>query len=118
MSRMFWIALVLFAVIDVVVIAVMIRRFGAGLLGGAAPGGKVLETAHAMVGDYLRANYSGDPAQLPSALAGLMPRLRDLLRDQGVEPKPEVLRALVEISAARHRIASPQELREALANLG
>ena len=121
MSLVFWIALALFVVVDVVVITLVIRRFRASLLGLALPGGdrnKLFESIHAMVGDYLRVNYSGDPQQLPTAIGGLLPQLRDMLRSHGVEPRPEVLRALLEISAVKHRVASPKDVRQALATLG
>ena len=122
MSRLFWIAIALFVVTDIVVMTLVVRRMGLGLLGAALPGGadrsKIIESAHTMVGEYLRVNYSGDPGQLPTALQGLLPQVRDLLRSQGVEPRPEVVRTLVEVSAARHRIATSRQLREALATIG
>lgn len=121
MSSVFWIALALFVIIDAVIIVVMIRRFSSGMLGLMLPGGdrnKLFESVHAMVGDYLRVNYSGDPQQLPTALGGLVPKLRDMLRSHGVEPRPEVVRALIEVSAAKHRVASTRQLREALETVG
>lgn len=121
MSSYFWIAVALFVITDVVVITLVMRRMGPNLIGLMLPGGdraKLFESAHAMVGDYLRVNYSGDPQHLPAALSGLLPSLRDMLRSHGVEPRPEVVRALVEASAAKHRIASTRQLREALAVIG
>ena len=121
MSLAFWLALALFVVMDVAIIAVVFRRVKSSPFALFLPGGgqqRVLKTADAMVSDYLRVNYSGDPQQLPAALTGLLPQLRDLLRANGVEPQPEVLRALVEVSAARHRIATPRQLREALTTIG
>lgn len=121
MSLMFWMALVLFVMTDLIVIAVVIRRMSPALRILSSPGGtdrsQLLRSAHALVGDHLRANYSGDPGQLPTALRGLMPQLRDLLRSHGVEPEPHVVRALLEISAARHRIAPLRQLRDALATV-
>lgn len=119
MSRMFWIVLALFVVADLAVIAIVARRFlrqpgGPGSLLGNR---KAIDAAHAMVGDYLRVNYSGDPSMLPAVLGGLQPALRDLLRSQGIDPQPELIRTLIEVSAARHRIASAEQLREALATL-
>jgi hypothetical protein len=121
LSAMFWVVLALFVMTDIIIITVVIRRMGPAMqvlgFSGGANRSQLLKSAHTMVGDYLRANYSGDPGQLQAALSGLVPKLRDLLRSQGVEPQPEVVRALVEISAARHRIATLQQLREALANI-
>ena len=121
MSPVFWLVLSLFVLTDVLIIVLVIRRMSSTIFGLTLPGGdrnKVLQSIHAMVGDYLRVNYSGDPRQLPTALAGLMPQLRDILRSHGVDPRPEIIRALVEISVAKHRVASARELREALATLG
>src|SRR5262245_17649224 len=121
MSPLFWLVLALFVLVDVAVITLVIRRMGSSIFGLTLPGGdrnKVLQSIHAMVGDYLRVNYTGDPQQLATALAGLLPQLRDMLRSHGVEPRPEIIRALVEISAAKHRVATPTQLREALAALG
>lgn len=121
MSQIFWIGLALFVVTDIVVIALVIRRFRANLLGPTMPGtnmGKIVESAHALVGEYLRANYSGDPGHLATALGGLLPRLRELVESHGVEPRPEVVQALIEVSAAKHGIASARRVREALATIG
>ena len=121
MSPFFWTMIVVFVIIDVCVVLLVIRRTGSTLFGLTLPGGdrnKVLESVHAMVGDYLRVNYSGDPQQLAAALSGLLPQLRDMLKSHGVEPRPEIVRALLEVSAAKHRVASTRELREALATLG
>ena len=119
MSPMLWMALALFVVTDLIVIAVVMRRMGPALRMLRMPDGtnrsQILRSADTLVGDYLRANYGGDPGQLPTALSGLMPQMRDLLRTHGVEPEPHMVRALIEISAARHRIAPLPRLREALA---
>jgi len=120
MPQIFWIALALFVVTDIVVIAFVIRRFRANLLGPTMPGahmGRIVESAHGMVGEYLRANYSGDPGHLATALASLQPRVRELVESHGVEPRPEVVQALIEVSAAKHGIASARQVREALATI-
>ena len=121
MSKVFWIGLALFVLADVVVIGFVIQRFRSSLLGTSIPGvhhGRMLKAAHAMVGEYLRANYSGDPSHLATALGGLVPRVRELVASHGVEPRPEMVRALIEVSAARQGIASARQVREALAAIG
>ncbi len=121
MSSMFWVVLALFVVTDIMVIAIVLRRMSPALRTLTLPGGanrsQILQSAHAIVGDYLRVNYSGDIGALPTTLAGLLPPLRDLLRSHGVEPDPEVIRALVEVSAAKHRVATAEQLRAALATI-
>lgn len=121
MSPMTWIAIVLFVITDIVVIMLVIRKFRSSALGPVLMGrggARLLGSVHDMVGEHLRVNYSGDPQQLPTAIAGLLPRLRDMLRSHGVEPRPEVVEAMIEASAAKHRIASAKQLREALATIG
>lgn len=119
---MFWIALAVFVVTDAVVLAVVLRRMNPALRIPPTAGGvdrsQILRSADALVGDHLRVNYSGDPGQLPTALSGLLPQLRDLLRSHGVEPEPQMIRSLIETAAARHRIAPRRQLREALAIIG
>ena len=120
MSPIFWIVLAVFVITDLVVIAWVIRRFRANLFLPTAMDahpGKVLAEAHEMVGEYLRANYSGDPAHLATALAGLLPRVRALAERDGINPRPEVIRVLIELSAARHGIATAQQIRQALASI-
>ena len=122
MSSMFWVVLAVFVLTDLVVIAIVVRRMSSMMWGLTLPGGadrgRILQSAHAMIGEHLRVNYSGDPGALPGVLAGLLPRLRDLLRSHGIEPTPEVIRAFVQVSAAKHRIATTQQLRDALATIG
>ena len=122
MSAMFWIVLAVFVLTDLVVVAIVVRRMSAMPWGIELPGGanrgRILQAAHSLVGEYLRVNYSGDPGALPAALVGLLPRLRDLLRGQRVEPAPEVIKAFVQVSAARHRVATSQQVRDALATIG
>lgn len=121
MPQLFWIMMAVFVITDIVVIALVIRRFRAGLFTSTVPGasqGQVLGSAHTMVGEYLRANYSGDPGHLATVLAGLVPKVRELMVSQGIEPRPEVVHALIEVSAAKHKIASARQIREALATIG
>lgn len=119
MSQTFWILLAVFVAVDIAVVVWAVRSFMSRMLGSTlgVQTGKVIETAHAMIGEYMRVNYSGDRTHLTAALGGLLPVLHGLLQSQGVSPRPEVIRALLEISLSRHRIASVGEVREALAVL-
>jgi hypothetical protein len=64
-------------------IAVVFRRMSPALRLLGLPGGtdrnRILESAHTVVGEYLRVNYAGDPGQLATALNGLLPQLRDVV---------------------------------------
>ena len=121
MTPMLWIAIILFVITDMVVILLVFRRFRSSTLGPVLMGrggARLLGSVHDVVGEHLRANYSGDPQHLPIAIAGLVPRVRELLRSHGVEPRPDVVQAMIEASAAKHRVASAKQLREALATIG
>ena len=118
MSTMFWIILVAFVVTDIVVIALVMRRFmsAVSLFQGLEPGrrSQLMQEGHRIAGEFLSANYSSDSGQLPTALAGLRPQLRDLIRSYGLEADPVSLDLLIEVSAASHRVASRAQVREAL----
>jgi hypothetical protein len=120
-SSMMWMFLAIFLVTDLILVTLVLRRMSPVLQllqqAGGANRSQLLKSAHDLVGEYLRANYSGDLAQLPGVLNGLMSKLRDLLRSQGVELDPATLKALVEIAAAKQRVATLQQIREALATV-
>jgi hypothetical protein len=120
-SSMMWMFLAIFLVTDLIIVTLVLRRMSPVLQllqqAGDANRSQLLKTAHDLVREYLQANYSGDVAQLPGVLSGLMSKLRDLLRNQGVELDPATLKALVEIAAAKQRVATLQQIREALATV-
>lgn len=121
MTPMLWTAIILFIALDMVVIMLVIRRFRSSTLAPVLMGrggARLLGSVHDMVGQHLRANYSGDPQHLPIAIASLKPRVREMLSGHGVEPRPELVESLIEASVAKHRIASTKQLREALATIG
>jgi hypothetical protein len=115
--------IVLFVIVDVVVMVLVLRQVlrsrGIGALGvsGVDLGalGRFATALHQEAGRYLQANYSGDPAQLPQALRGLTEIARARATEQGLALDDEVLRKLVEVSATRHKVAKPAEVRAALA---
>jgi uncharacterized iron-regulated protein len=69
----------------------------------------VSRSVHESVGEYMRANYSGDPAQLSEALRGFLPHLREIIRQKGNSLDDDMLRALLVASIAAHRIATRAE---------
>jgi len=71
-------------------------------------------SVHERVGEYMRANYSGDPAQLEGALRGLLPHVREIVRGQGKTLDDDVLRALLVASIAAHRAATRHQVEAAL----
>ncbi len=60
---------------------------------------------HALVGEYLRANWSGDPGTLGLAVRGLLPQVRNLAERHGPALDDTILRTLVASSIAAHHLA-------------
>jgi hypothetical protein len=118
MQTWMWVALAAFIIVDVVVTVAVLK----GVLAvdsslkvlTAMPDRKIVEAAHELVGQYLKANYSGDPNSLPAALNGVVPQVTELIRESGAEPGPDVVKALIAISAAKHRVGTMNQIREAL----
>jgi hypothetical protein len=116
--------IVIAVALDIVVTAVIVwlflaRRKAGGALLGMSLGElkRFADSSHALVGEYMRANYSGNPEQLPEVLASLMTRLEDQAKAQGLTLDRDVLRALLQRSAESHRLAKPREVQAALAKV-
>jgi hypothetical protein len=75
-----------------------------------------LAAAEAVVGAWLRDSYNGEPDTLPAVLAGIAPRLDELLASRGLEPDADVVRDLIARSLATHGVPAAQA-REALTRL-
>jgi len=118
MSPIVWVVIAVFVVTDVFVLAWVLRKVMpvVALFRGLGPERRtqLITDGQRITGEFLRTNYSGDPAQLPAALAQLRPQLRDLIRSYGIEPDPTTLDLLIELSAASQRVATRSQLREAL----
>jgi hypothetical protein len=68
----------------------------------------------ARVVEFMRANYSGDPAQLEGALRGLLALAREMARQQPEPLGDDVLQSVVVTAVAAHRIANRGQVRSAL----
>ena len=121
MPSWFWPALAAFIVFDLVITALVLRNVAArGLrLGGVdfARLRPLSDAMHERVGSYLRANYSGQAEQLPRVLDALLPELRAIAREQGMEVDDDTLEAALVVSASSHGLANPRQMREALAKV-
>ena len=121
MSIGLWIAIGLFVVLDVVVTILVVRRVRAGILKVSGLDlskiGPVTVAFHERIGNYMQANYSGDLGQLPDALRGLLPVLRDVAREQGLPLDDDLIKVALTASVTKHRIASAGQVREALAQI-
>jgi hypothetical protein len=114
--------LVAFIVFDVVVTTAVglwiIRSRGAALTGvlGVDFAGlrRFSDSAQNIATEYLRANYSGDPEQLPGVLTGLLDRLESEARAQNLPFGRDVLRGVIRQLASRPNLASASEITKAM----
>ena len=113
--------IVIAVVLDIAVTAAILwlflarRKTGGPLLGTSwSELKRFADDSHTMVGEYLRANYSGHPEQLPTLLESLLARLEDQAKTQGLALDRDTLRALLQRSIETHRLAKGRELEMAL----
>ena len=69
---------------------------------------------HERIADYVRANWSGMPDQLPGVLTSLLDQLEREARAQGHTFSRELLKTVVATSLRSHRLAKANEIGEAL----
>ena len=82
---------------------------GMGVLGKS----DLAKRADALVAEHFAASYTGDTSKLPRVLGALLEPLRQLFASEGVQLDRQKLLAVVMVSAAKHRIATPAELKAA-----
>lgn len=75
-----------------------------------------LAAAEAIVSECLRESYSGDPDTLAPVLAGIAPKLHEMLTRRGLEPDAQVVRDLLARALANHGVPAAGA-REALSRL-
>jgi hypothetical protein len=66
----------------------------------------VSKELHERIGGYLESNFSGDAAQLPAVMRGLIPVAREVCARRGQQISDSTLRLLVVSSVASHRSAT------------
>ena len=118
--------LIPFIVLDLIVIAIVLRKV-LGLRGTAwamtlpgSPGTMGLEQfpalakfareQHQRIGEYMRANWSGIPEQLPSVISALLNELERDAQEQGLEVQRDLLATVLATSLRSHRIGKGREL--------
>ena len=85
-----------------------------GLIAGMKEMANFVNERHARIGEYLRANWSGTPDQLPQVLGSLLAELeRDALA-RGVTMNRELLKTLIATSLRYHKIGRGSEVEKAL----
>jgi hypothetical protein len=64
--------------------------------------------------EYMRANYSGDPAQLEEALRGVLPIAREMVQRQSQHIDEDLLRTLIVTAVAGNRFARRRDVEAAM----
>jgi hypothetical protein len=72
---------------------------------------------HARIGEYMRANYSGVPEQLPSVITALLDELERTAKEQNLPLDREKLKPMLASSLRRHGIGKARERDEAFARV-
>ena len=116
-----WIALLV--VLDILVTAGVIvyvfrKRGGFAILGAAKVNLAHLkafsDSAHALIGEYMRANYSGQAESLPGLLSSLLDQLEARAAAEKLPLNREALKMVLMRSLNTHRTASMREVQTAL----
>ncbi len=71
--------------------------------------------AHQRIGEYLRANFSGDPAALATTLRGLLPAVREIAARHGQKLDDDLVRIVIASSITAHHLASRAQAEAAIA---
>jgi hypothetical protein len=74
---------------------------------------RISQEIHELVGRWMSGNYSGDPSQLASAVAGLLPQAREIAQRESAKIDDHVVRLMVANAIAAHRIATLGEAQAA-----
>jgi hypothetical protein len=72
---------------------------------------------HARIGEYMRANYSGVPEQLPSVITALLDELERTAKEQNLPLDREKLKPMLASSLRMHGIGKARERDEAFARV-
>jgi len=105
-------------VVTMAVVMWIVHRRQIDLFGGSLGDlGRFSDTGHALVGEFMRVNYSGTPEDLPGVLERLLDRLEHEARGMGLKIPRAAMKIMVRQSVAAHRLASTQHLDQALAKV-
>ena len=69
---------------------------------------------HAKIGEYLRANFSGQPEMLPGVLDALIEQLDADAKSRGLCLDRGTLKVLLAGAVRSHKVCRPQELQDAM----
>lgn len=118
--------LIAFIILDLVITTVVIALFVSGRLKlnlkieGAVSNVNFRELMeftkdrHERIGEYIRANWSGAPEQLPSVLGTLLGELEQDARDRGMTIDRTLLKSILASSVRQHHLTRGRELEQAM----
>jgi hypothetical protein len=122
--------IVLFIVFDVIVttaVILFVLKRRARMQGAALATGSPIATLaqfrefaafardqHERIGEYLRANWSGIPDQLPAVLGALLDKLQSEAAAKNLTVDRDMLKTMVATSLRHHRIAKANDVGNAL----
>jgi hypothetical protein len=118
--------LVAFIVLDLVITGVVVALFLSGRLklnvkiDGSVSGLNFRELMefskekHARIGEYLRANWGGDPGQLPSVLTTLLAELEHDAQARGMTINRDLLKSILASSVRQHHVTKGRDLEQAM----
>ena len=69
---------------------------------------------HARTGEYMRANWSGAPEQLPQVLETLLGEMERDAQARGMTVNRELLKSILASSVRQHHLAKGRELEQAM----
>ena len=72
---------------------------------------------HERIGNYMQANWSGAPENLPTVLSRLLDAIEQDAKAKGITADRETLKMLLSTSLRSHKIGSGREVRDALAKV-
>jgi hypothetical protein len=69
---------------------------------------------HARIGEYLRANWSGAPEQLPQVLETLLSEMEHDAQARGMTVSRDLLKSILASSVRQHHLAKGKDLEQAM----
>jgi hypothetical protein len=114
LSKWFWFLIAVTVVIDAIVITLVLRHRMRNAGVDFARLAKLTKLIHEATGEHMRANYSGNLEQLPSALESLMPVVSSVIQHGGHTLDDDTLRLLVITSVTQHRFAPRADVQRAM----
>ncbi len=103
----------------VIIVLVLRRKVSGGMVLGVdfARLSRFADSTHAMVGEYMRANYNGHSESLPGVLGPLLDKLEQEAKAQGLDLGRDVIKTVMMTSVTRHNAARYADVKSALSKV-